>query len=400
MKIQKPSKAITIPLTTIAVLLILYLLKTASSVFVPIVCALFLYLLFVPLANKLDSRHVPRVISTIIVLLILFLILTLIFHVLTLVTTSVASSLPEYYNRFVELDSELSIWLREHFDNESFKDKTLVEMFNINWAGMITSIVSRISNVVLTIAKSIGLIFVYLLFLMIERGSFVKKIMKFYPDEQGRRVSVMTGTIIKEVQRYLVIKTIISLATGVCVGLICYFVGYNLYFLAGLMAFAFNYIPSIGSIVVTILITLMASLQFLPNFVPIAIILGGIIVTEMVIGNLIDPKVSGDQLNISPFMILLSLAIWGYIWGVIGMLFSVPFVSILRIVSSHVKQLKFIELLLSNPKEALDQKDKKKKVQNDDDNFIFGEEDKWVTEESDDETDDSLDDKNNGGHLE
>lgn len=397
MKVQKPARTITIPLTIIAIILVVYLLKVASSVFIPIVCAMFLYLLFVPLANKLDSRHVPRVISTIIVLLILFLILTLIFHVLTVVTTSVASSLPEYYNRVVELDSQLSTWLNEHFDSEAFKDKSLFDVFNINWTGMIASIVSHISNLVLTIGKSIGLIFVYLLFLMIERGSFVKKIMKFYPDEQGRRVSVMTGTIIKEVQRYLVIKTIISLATGICVGLICYFVGYNLYFLAGLMAFAFNYIPSIGSIVVTILITIMSALQFLPNLIPVAIILGGIIITEMVIGNLIDPKVSGDQLNISPFMILLSLAMWGYIWGVIGMLFSVPFVSILRIVSSHVKQLKFMELLLSNPKETLDNSKKKKKANSDDDNFVFGDEDKYVIEEADDETDNSLDDDTTGG---
>lgn len=392
MKVQKPSKTITVPLVIIAIILSVYLLKVASSVFIPIVSAVFLYLLFVPLANKLDNRHVPRVVSTIIVLLILFLILTLVFHVLTVATTSVASSLPEYYNRVVELDNQVSVWLREHFDSEMFKDRSVFEVFNINWAGMITSIVSRISNLVLTIGKSIGLIFVYLLFLMVERGSFVKKIMKFYPDEQGRRVSVMTGTIIKEVQRYLVIKTIMSLITGICVGLICYFVGYNLYFLAGLMAFAFNYIPSIGSIVVTILITIMAALQFLPNLIPVGIILGGTIITEMVIGNLIDPKVSGDQLNISPFMILLSLAMWGYIWGVIGMLFSVPFVSILRIVSSHVKQLKFVELLLSNPKETLDNSKKKKKANTDEDNFIFGDEDKWVIEEADDETDNSLDD--------
>ena len=62
----------------------------------------------------------------------------------------------------------------------------------------------------------------------------------------------------------------------------------------------------------------------------------------MIIGNVIDPKVSGNRLNISPFMLLVSLAFWGYVWGVIGMLFSVPFLSILKIISSHVRQLKFV----------------------------------------------------------
>lgn len=382
MKRTKTSRTVVVPLMILAILALLVVLKLTASVLIPIVCAMFLYLLFVPLASKLDSAKVPRVISTVIVLLILFLILLVVFYIMSTVLATVAQLLPEYYNRLLQWDAMLTDTLRNRFESDIFQEKSLLGMFNINWSGMIGTLVSKASTIVLNLAKSIGLIFVYLLFLMIERGTFVQKVMKFYPDEQGRRISILVARIVREVERYLVIKTVISLATGICVGVMCYFVGYELYFLAGLIAFAFNFIPSIGSIVATILIVLLSAFQFLPSFIPILIILFGMFAIEMVIGNLIDPKVSGDQLNISPFMILVSLALWGYIWGVIGMLLSVPFVSILRIVSSHVRQLKFVELLLSNPKEAFkdgvhSKKRRKNETLTEEEHFIFGDEDAW-----------------------
>ena len=385
MRLPKTSKTVTVPLFIIATILSIFALRAASSVIIPIVCAVFLYLIFVPLASKMDTAHVPHIISTISVLLILVMVLLVVFYVLSMVITSIVTLLPEYYKKFSELDVQITTMLHERFNNEMFSGRSITDILNINWSGMIAGIVTRASNIAVSLAKSIGLIFVYLLFLMFERGTFVRKISKFYPDEQGRRVSIVVRRIIREVERYLVIKSVISLATGICVGLLCYFVGYNLYFLAGLMAFAFNFIPSIGSIVVTILITGLSVIQFMPNFVPVLIILGGIVVIEMIIGNLIDPKISGDQLNISPFMLLLSLAFWGYVWGVIGMLFSVPFLSVLKIISSHVKQLKFVELILTNPKEAFaednldkDNKKKRKNVLSEDENFVFGDEDEWT----------------------
>lgn len=380
MRAAKTSKAITVPLSIIAALLCIFALKTASSVLIPIVSAVFLYLIFVPVASWMDNAHVPRAVSTIAVLLVLTMVLLVVFYVLSMVITSIVTLLPDYYNKFQELDIMITTMLHERFNSEMFSGRSITSILNINWAGMLAGIIAKASNIAISLSKAIGLIFVYLLFLMFERGTFVKKIGKFYPDEQGRRISIVVRRIIREVERYLVIKTIMSLATGVCVGLLCYFVGYDLYFLAGLMAFSFNYIPSIGSIVVTILITALSAIQFLPDFVPVLIILGGTVLIEMIIGNLIDPKVSGDQLNISPFMILLSLAFWGYIWGVIGMLFSVPFLSIIKIISSHVKQLRFVELLIINPKDALSDdsysKDKKKTIF-DDENFVFGDEDEW-----------------------
>lgn len=389
MKRQHTSKLITVPLMIIALIALVFALKITSSVLIPIFCAVFLYLIFVPIASKLDEANVPRVISTILVLLILVVVLLVVFYVLASVFNSIASLAPDYYKKVVEFDKMLAALLHQKFNNDFFDGRTLTESININWSGIVSTIVAKASNMILTLGKAIGLIFVYLLFLMFERGTFVRKISIFYPDEQGRRITILVKRIIVEIERYLVIKTVISLATGLCVGLLCFFVGYDLYFLAGLTAFVLNYIPSIGSIVATVLITLLSFFQFFPDVIPSVIILVGIIVIEMIIGNVIDPKVSGNRLNISPFMLLLSLAMWGYVWGVVGMLFSVPFLSILKIVSSHVRQLKFIELIITNPKEVFkDDKDKnRKKVTQpvEEEDFIFGDEDEWTLPEEKEE---------------
>lgn len=389
MKRQHTSKLITVPLMIIALIALIFALKITSSVLIPIFCAVFLYLIFVPIASKLDEANVPRVISTILVLLILVVVLLVMFYVLASVFNSIASLAPDYYKKVVEFDKMLAALLHQKFNNDFFDGRTLTESININWSGIVSTIVAKASNMILTLGKAIGLIFVYLLFLMFERGTFVRKISIFYPDEQGRRITILVKRIIVEIERYLVIKTVISLATGLCVGLLCFFVGYDLYFLAGLTAFVLNYIPSIGSIVATVLITLLSFFQFFPDVIPSVIILVGIIVIEMIIGNVIDPKVSGNRLNISPFMLLLSLAMWGYVWGVVGMLFSVPFLSILKIISSHVRQLKFIELIITNPKEVFkDDKDKnRKKVTQpaEEEDFIFGDEDEWTLPEEKEE---------------
>ena len=117
-------------------------------------------------------------------------------------------------------------------------------------------------------------------------------------------------------------------------------------------AFAFNFIPSIGSIAVTALITLMSIIQFYPTWdTPIFIGLF-ITITQILIGNILDPKLQGNQLDLSPLLILISLTFWGYIWGVIGMFLAVPMLEILRIIFNNIDTLKPLATFISSGKRA------------------------------------------------
>ncbi len=112
-----------------------------------------------------------------------------------------------------------------------------------------------------------------------------------------------------------------------------------------------NFIPTIGSIIVTITTILLAIIQYYPDYASVlyvAVLMGSI---QIVLGNILDPRVQGNQLNLSPFIILVSLAIWGYIWGIAGMFLAVPITSALQILCTNVKDLKPIAVLLSSGKQ-------------------------------------------------
>jgi hypothetical protein len=117
--------------------------------------------------------------------------------------------------------------------------------------------------------------------------------------------------------------------------------------LYGILAFVFNFIPSIGSIIVTVLTILMCIVQFAPVWSPVIFVGIMTLSIEMVLGNIIDPKLQGGQLNLSPVFILISLAIWGYIWGIVGMFIAVPLTCCCEILCANIKGLQPIAIILS-----------------------------------------------------
>ena len=151
MRAAKTSKAITVPLSIIAALLCIFALKTASSVLIPIVSAVFLYLIFVPVASWMDNAHVPRAISTIAVLLVLTMVLLVVFYVLSMVITSIVTLLPDYYNKFQELDIMITTMLHERFNSEMFSGRSITSILNINWAGMLAGIIAKASNIAISL---------------------------------------------------------------------------------------------------------------------------------------------------------------------------------------------------------------------------------------------------------
>ena len=124
--------------------------------------------------------------------------------------------------------------------------------------------------------------------------------------------------------------------------------GLDFAFLWGVLAVVMNFIPTIGSIVITVLTIFMAVVQFLPNWTPILIVAAGTILTQNIIGNIIDPRLQGNQLNLSPFVILVALSVFGYVWGIVGMFLAVPLLSVLQIVFANMEETKPIAILMSS----------------------------------------------------
>ena len=215
--------------------------------------------------------------------------------------------------------------------------------------------VSSLFNSAGTLVGTLGLIALYLGFMLAEERSLAAKLPRLVPDP-GQRATVADAvkSINIGVQRYMLIMTAISLLTAVvCYGIML-MVGLNFAETWAVLIFTLNFIPTVGSIIGVLLPTLLALVQF-TDLAPVLMILVGMGITQFVIGNILQPMISGRSLNIGPFPIILALTFWSAIWGLLGALLSVPMTVVIMIICKHVPPLRpFATLLESAPEPAAD----------------------------------------------
>jgi AI-2 transport protein TqsA len=224
--------------------------------------------------------------------------------------------------------------------------------------GLLASIAQRLdlSTIVTSIAVSFTglardslLILIYILFLLFEQGNFNRKLSALIADPQReRRVLRIISQIKADVQKYISIKFLTSTLTGTLSYLILRALGINFAEIWGLLIFLLNFIPTIGSIVATIFPAMMALAQTNDDFGLFFAVLIGITSLQILIGNILEPRITGKSLNISPVVILFNLALWGAIWGIPGMFLCVPLLIITTIVLAHFPKTRPIAILLSS----------------------------------------------------
>jgi len=180
-----------------------------------------------------------------------------------------------------------------------------------------------------------------------ERRYVSEKIAAMFPDgAQARETDRMLSSISDGIRRYIWIKTLISILTGALSYAILRGLGVDFAETWALLIFFLNYIPNIGSVVGVIFPTLLALVQF-DTLVPFFSIAIGLTAIQLIIGNVIDPMLTGRSLNMSSFAIVLLLAFWGTIWGVVGMFLSVPIMMLIMIVCANVPSWRWVAVLLS-----------------------------------------------------
>ena len=151
----------------------------------------------------------------------------------------------------------------------------------------------------------------------------------------------------------MLVKFFTSFLTAIITYIIMESVNLDFSLFWAILIFLLNFIPTIGSIVASIFPILLSLLQYNNTFVPFTIISVGIITTQLIIGNIIDPKLTGNSLNLSPLVLILSLVVWGHIWGIMGMFLSVPIMIIITITLFEFPQTKKIAILLSRDGETI-----------------------------------------------
>lgn len=347
---EKPDKSIkTIKMVLIMMLLLAVLVvsKAAVNVSIRILLSFFVFLLVLPLANTLEKAKFPHWLATVIAVLVIVIIVVFFVWFVFFSVEMLMEKVPGYASRINDLDVILkgmaSKWI------EIPDDVSFFSSLKIDWVGSIIMPALRlVSSSAITIISNVLLIILMTTFLLGERHVIVPKLMNFVVDGDEDKVGAVWERIVRQISKYITIKVVVSLVTGILFYVVALIAHLDFAPLWGVMAIVMNFIPTIGSIIITVLMTLMAVIQFAPSIGPILFVGITAIAIQNIIGNFIDPKLSGNSLNLSAFVILVGLGIFGFIWGIVGMFLAVPILSVLQIVCANIDEARPIAMLMSS----------------------------------------------------
>ena len=347
---EKTEKHLTTIKTILVILLIIAVLavsKISGKVSIQILLSLFIFLLVLPLVSALEKAKFPSWLATVIAVLVIVAAVIFFVWFVFFSVDMLMQKVPDYAARINDLDGLLksiaSKWI------EIPEDASFLSTLKIDWVGsVIMPTLRSVSSSAISLLSTLLLVVLMTVFLLGERHTIIPKLLNFIHTGEEEKLTVIWDRIIRQVSKYISIKVFVSLVTGILFYVVSLIAGLDFAFLWGVLAVVLNFIPTIGSIVITVLVTVMAIVQFAPAIGPILFVGISAIVIQNLIGNFLDPRLSGNSLNLSPFIILAALSVFGYVWGIVGMFLAVPLLSILQIICANVDDTRSIAMLISS----------------------------------------------------
>jgi predicted PurR-regulated permease PerM len=341
-------RAIFFLLATITVILVAAVLKVTSSVMLLFTISLLLALVISPVVNFLEKFHIPKIVS---ILLVLFFIVGGLYF-MGMILFSSGRALLTLYPKYEARITEIYIWVARMLELPYDEHLSIFDNIwgQVGVRNRVRVMTLSFSSTFLGFLTNAVMMVIIMIFILIEASFFKEKLNKAFEGTRAIQIIKISSDIMTQVTRYLSIKFIISLVTGLVIGLGLWVIGVEFAAVWGLIQFILNFIPNIGSIAVGVGATLFSLIQFWPDPMPI-VATGLVMLTfNMVLGNVVDPKITGDSLGISPLIVLVSLMIWGYLWGFAGLILAVPMMSIIKIVCENIPVLEPISILLGSHK--------------------------------------------------
>ncbi|WP_456375697.1 AI-2E family transporter [Thiolapillus sp.] len=234
---------------------------------------------------------------------------------------------------------------------EHFSAITGIEVAPVlqNWLSELNlgKIIGGFASAIMGLAGNAGMVAIYVAFLLLEERYFSIKMRIMFPNrERRKRINKMLDDIQIQIRQYLYIKTLLSALTGIISYAILIWVGVDYAPFWALLIFLLNFIPTIGSMIAVLLPTALSLVQF-DTFTPFITLLVSLGTVQMLIGNVLEPRVMGSSLNLSPLVVILALSLWGQIWGITGMFLSVPITVIGMIVLASFPATRAIAVAMS-----------------------------------------------------
>ena len=326
-----------------SVCLFFYILYIGKNFLIPLVLAIFIWFLINSFRTALEHLTIggyqtPDWLAFTLAFVAIVTVAIFLLNIIMANLAELAAGAPVYEQRLNEL-------IGQSFELVGIPESPTVSQLlgQIDLAGLLSQVIRALSGLI----ADTGVVALYLFFLFLEQGLFRSKLEALFPDTTRRaEVIKIVEQIDWDTRRYVGVKTLIGLFTAFISYAIMKFAGLSFAEFWALLIFILNFIPSIGPYFGAAIPTLFALLQF-RHWFPIVEVAAGIFLVQSIIANFVEPRLMGSSLNLSPFIILVSLVFWGAIWGIPGMFLAVPIMSIAMIIFSYFSQTRPLAICLS-----------------------------------------------------
>lgn len=348
-------QATRILVTAAAVVVLVTGLKLAQDFFIPVLLAAFIATVSFPITSWLRNHRVPRALAVFLTVVVDFAFLTgIVIIVITLMGDLDAKWQDKYYpamNEKIDEVRETAIVLLEKWQIPGAQDKVddyaTIEIpqkigENVNFLDVGKDVAFGVVGFLGTTL----LILILTVFMLSEARMFGRRVNAILEARGPNLDRIMAATA--DIQRYLAMKTVVSLATGVLAGFLCWAAGLDFYILWGIVAFALNFIPVLGSIIAGIPPFILA---FLVDGGPSALAVGvGYASINVFLGNFLEPMLMGRRFGLSTLVVIISVLFWGFVWGPVGMFLAVPLTMVLKVMLDNSDELRWMSVAITKEK--------------------------------------------------
>lgn len=330
----------------LSLVLISIILRELDSIFKPLFIAIFMVYVLDSGVSFLARKKIPRSLGYLIVgagVLILFFLLGVL----------IRANLVDFSQNFQSYESRLTNLIGSILSRfgiiEVTSDFNLRDLKFLKWlpSDSITAFFSSSVSSFLDLIGNSAVVAFCMLFLIAEARRFEKRIQVAYGAERAIQVLRMIENINQNIRKYILVKLGISFGTGLLAAIAMGFFQLDFFVLFGVLTFLLNFIPYIGSIVATVFPVIIAFLQF-PSPWPAVWMLIILLVIQNGMGSILEPQITGKQLNLSPLVVLISVMFWGWLWGAVGMLLSIPIMATIRIIFENIESTRSFAVLMSD----------------------------------------------------
>jgi predicted PurR-regulated permease PerM len=326
---------------TVGLVILLAAVKAASSVFVPLLLAATLAIAFQPVGEWLSRRGLPPAATAAATLLGVLAVVAVTAGIAIIAVADLGASLPRYQTSLAALQADAVHWLGDRGLYRAANEVAAVEP-----SGKIATLLQDGLIGASGFLSTLFLVLVITIFIQLEATTYRRKLVRVLGSPRPVRKGLEA---LGEVQRYMGVKTLLSLANGVLLGLWCWLWGVPNPLLWGVIAFLLNYIPVVGSIIAAVPPVFIAFVE--QGFGGAAVVAAGYGAVNLVVDNMLEPRIMGRALGLSPLVVLASMLVWGFVLGPVGALLSVPLTMAMKIVLEHDEDLRWIAMLIGDASE-------------------------------------------------